>query len=196
MLEAGSGLSVRECVDRVLRMLQDEGVLLHSIGCQGTELMVPESRRVEAQREAEQLQKLEITKLDLQWVQVLGEGWAPPMTGFMREREFLQCQHFGCLLDGGATNQSVPIVLPVQTQDKERLEQQPAFTLTYNSKPIAILRCPEFYEHRKEERCCRQFGISHPEHPYIKVISRPHILNCLISYVHDFVPQTDDQCEW
>lgn len=39
-------------------------------------------------------------QLDLQWVQVLSEGWATPLTGFMREREFLQCQHFGCLLDG------------------------------------------------------------------------------------------------
>ena len=30
--------------------------------------------------------------------QVLGEGWAQPLKGFMREREFLQCQHFNCLL--------------------------------------------------------------------------------------------------
>ena len=36
----------------------------------------------------------------MQWVQVLAEGWATPLTGFMREREFLQSQHFGCLLDG------------------------------------------------------------------------------------------------
>ena len=41
-----------------------------------------------------------ILQLDLQWTQVLAEGWASPLGGFMREREFLQCQHFGCLLDG------------------------------------------------------------------------------------------------
>ncbi len=41
----------------------------------------------------------------------------------MREREFLQCQHFGCLLDeGDVVNQSVPIVLPVHTEDKEKLD--------------------------------------------------------------------------
>ena len=43
------------------------------------------------------------------------------LLGFMREREFLQCQHFNCLLDDGVTNQSVPIVLPISTTDKEKL---------------------------------------------------------------------------
>ena len=39
----------------------------------------------------------------------------------MREREFLQCQHFNCLIDDGVTNQSIPIVLPISTADKEKL---------------------------------------------------------------------------
>lgn len=41
----------------------------------------------------------------MQWVQVLAEGWATPLNGFMREREFLQCLHFDCLLDGKMTFQ-------------------------------------------------------------------------------------------
>lgn len=36
----------------------------------------------------------------MQWVQVLAEGWATPLNGFMRESEYLQCLHFDCLLDG------------------------------------------------------------------------------------------------
>ncbi len=43
-------------------------------------------------------------QLDLQWVQVLSEGWATPLTGFMRETEFLQSLHFNCLLDGRPIN--------------------------------------------------------------------------------------------
>ena len=39
-------------------------------------------------------------KLDLQWVQVLSEGWASPLKGFMNEKEYLQALHFGILLDG------------------------------------------------------------------------------------------------
>lgn len=41
-----------------------------------------------------------VGQVDMQWVQVLAEGWATPLNGFMREREFLQCLHFNCLLDG------------------------------------------------------------------------------------------------
>ena len=33
-----------------------------------------------------------------------------------------------------------------------------------------MLRNPEFYEHRKEERCARQFGTTNPNHPYIRQI--------------------------
>ena len=39
-------------------------------------------------------------QLDLQWIQVLSEGWATPLAGFMRETEYLQCLHFGCLMKG------------------------------------------------------------------------------------------------
>lgn len=64
------------------------------------ELFVPTERVVQAKAEAETLESIEISELDLQWVQVLSEGWATPLKGFMREREYLQCLHFGCLLDG------------------------------------------------------------------------------------------------
>ena len=103
--------------------------------------------------------------------QVLGEGWATPLTGFMREREYLQCQHFNCLLDDGVTNQSVPIVLPISTEDKEKLAGCKQFTLRYKGVAKAIIRDPEFYEHRKEERCARQFGMFNDGHPYIKMIN-------------------------
>ena len=130
---------------------------------------MPESRFSAVRTEAESLPYLSITKLDTQWLQVLSEGWASPLTGFMTENEYLQSQHFGCLLGNGVTNQSIPIVLPVTTEDKERLEKCPAITLRFDNKPIAIMRRPEFYEHRKEERCSRTFGTNDRGHPYIKV---------------------------
>ena len=43
---------------------------------------------------------LHSVQIDVQWVQVLSEGWATPLRGFMREREYLQSLHFGALLDG------------------------------------------------------------------------------------------------
>jgi len=157
--------------------------------------MVPAEKLAEAKAEAERLPSLEIEELELQWLQVLGEGWAAPLKGFMKEREFLQCQHFNCLLDDKSTNQSIPIVLPLKAgnktlsrmdiiwskicildfktshlDEKKRLEGVAALTLRYKNEPKAILRNPEFYEHRKEERCARQFGTTNPNHPYVKQI--------------------------
>ena len=60
----------------------------------------------------------------------------------MREREFLQCQHFNCLLDDGVTNQSVPIVLPISTTDKEKLGgkyQAKSFYICKSWKELSLL---------------------------------------------------------
>lgn len=65
-------------------------------------------------------------------------------------------------------NQSIPIVLAVSTEDKNRLEGKSAIALRHGGKIYAVIRNPEFYEHRKEERSSRQFGTSNPGHPYIK----------------------------
>lgn len=70
----------------------------------------------------------------------------------------------------GAINLSVPIVLPVSTEAKEKLDGCAAVALEYQGARMAILRNPEFYENRKEERCARQWGTTCPQHPYIKVM--------------------------
>jgi len=163
--------SVPECVEQIVQVLQHKEILPRRQEEEGTgELLVAKELVEEVRREAEKMPGLDITKVDLQWVQVLSEGWARPLKGFMREREYLQTQHFNCLLDGSVTNQSVPIVLPINTLDKQRLEGNSDFCLRYEGVGKAILRNVEFYEHRKEERCARQFGTTNPNHPYIKQI--------------------------
>jgi len=162
---------VEDCVQQIVEVLQAEGIIPRSAVEKVVDLTVPEEKLEAALAEAESLPKVEVGKVDLQWLQVLGEGWATPLTGFMREREFLQCQHFNCLLDDGVINQSVPIVLPISTEEKERLETHGgAFAITYQGQAKAIVRSPEYYAHRKEERCARQFGMYNQGHPYIKMI--------------------------
>ncbi|XP_067053688.1 bifunctional 3'-phosphoadenosine 5'-phosphosulfate synthase-like isoform X3 [Acropora muricata] len=163
-------LSVDDCVQQVIKLLAEKGILPYAAYSGIKELFVPEEKIEEAKQEAERLPAVEINKLDLQWFQVLSEGWATPLKGFMRELEYLQSQHFGLLLDEGVVNQSIPIVLPVDSADKARLESENAISLRYEGKPVAILRDPEFYPHRKEERCARQFGTTNTGHPYIKMI--------------------------
>ncbi|KPP64761.1 bifunctional 3'-phosphoadenosine 5'-phosphosulfate synthase 1-like, partial [Scleropages formosus] len=133
--------SVNECIQQLIDLLQERDIVPVDASYEVKELYVPENKLDLAKADAETLPAVEISKVDMQWVQVLAEGWATPLNGFMREREYLQSLHFDCLLDVG---------------------QQ--------FKRVAILRNPEFYEHRKEERCARQWGTTCKEHPYIKIV--------------------------
>ncbi|XP_051523697.1 bifunctional 3'-phosphoadenosine 5'-phosphosulfate synthase 2-like [Myxocyprinus asiaticus] len=163
-------LTVNDCIQQLVELLKEQDIVPTGVTEEVNELFVPENKLDLVLSNASTLQTVTITELDLQWVQVLAEGWATPLRGFMREREFLQVLHFGTLLDGGIINMSVPIVLPVSKEDKERLEGCAAFTLEFKGRKVAIMRNPEFYEHRKEERCARQWGTTCPRHPHIKMV--------------------------
>ncbi|XP_075947449.1 bifunctional 3'-phosphoadenosine 5'-phosphosulfate synthase 1 [Anarhichas minor] len=162
--------SVNESIQQLVDLLQERDIVPIDASYEVKELYVQENKLDLAKADAETLPAVQIGKVDMQWVQVLAEGWATPLNGFMREREYLQCLHFDCLLDGGVINLSVPVVLPVSTTDKERLEGVTAVALVYGGRRVAILRNPEFYEHRKEERCARQWGTTCKDHPYIKMV--------------------------
>jgi 3'-phosphoadenosine 5'-phosphosulfate synthase len=54
------------------------------------ELFVDENKLATVRREAFELSSVNITAVDMQWVQVLSEGWAYPLKGFMTEDQFLQ----------------------------------------------------------------------------------------------------------
>lgn len=163
-------LTASECVQQVLELLQEQNIVPSGMLEDTNQLFVPENKLSLAIADAAILPIIPITKLDLQWVQVLSEGWASPLRGFMRERELLQVLHFGNLLDGGAINMTVPIVLPVSTHTKLELDGSAAIALEHQGVRVAILRKPEFYEHRKEERCARQWGTTCQHHPYIKMV--------------------------
>eukprot|EP00049_Salpingoeca_infusionum_P017636 m.353831 g.353831 ORF g.353831 m.353831 type:complete len:608 (+) comp16840_c0_seq1:150-1973(+) len=162
-----SGESVAQNVKKLIKFLEEQEVLPSS-DSDVQELFVDEDKLEAVTAEAAALPKLNIDKLTMQWLQVLAEGWASPLTGFMREKEFLQCLHFGTLKVGDTvTNQSVAIVCPATTEEKDAMSGKGDITLVYEGKDVAILRAPEFFDARKEERCSRQFGICHPDHPYM-----------------------------
>lgn len=51
---------------------------------------MPENAIEKTKEEAMHLPRLDIEKIDMQWIQVLAEGWATPLNGFMNEEEYLQ----------------------------------------------------------------------------------------------------------
>lgn len=168
-------LSLTECTSMVIELLQKRGILpkLHEIGHSSrvTELFVTREKLPAMRMEAETLESIEVNEIDVQWIQILSEGWAHPLKGFMREEQYLQSLHFNFLSENEKeVNQSIPIVLPVSGNDKIRLENKSSIVLRHMGKALAIVRNPEFYYHRKEERCSRQFGTNDSRHPYVRII--------------------------
>ncbi|CAG9854905.1 unnamed protein product [Phyllotreta striolata] len=79
--------------------------------------------------------------------------------------------HFNTIeKNGEKINQSVPIVLSISNSDKIRLQNSSAISLHHKNELYAVLRNPEIYHNRKEERIARQFGTIDKNHPYIKII--------------------------
>ncbi|XVF66595.1 hypothetical protein PTKIN_Ptkin10aG0049900 [Pterospermum kingtungense] len=135
------------------------------------DLHVAEPERELKKRDAALLPRVKLTRIDVQWVHVLSEGWASPLTGFMRESEFLQTLHFNSLRldDGSLVNMSVPIVLAIDDSQKERIGESNSVTLVdSDDNPIAILYDIEIYKHAKEERIARTWGSTAPGLPYVE----------------------------
>ncbi|GAB4843312.1 Sigma1B-adaptin [Ancistrocladus abbreviatus] len=154
-----------------LRRFQISCGLIDPDGGKLVELLVKdESERRKKKREALSLPRIKLSRIDLQWVHVLSEGWASPLRGFMRENEFLQTLHFNCLRlgDGSVVNMSVPIVLAIDDMLKSRIGESKRVALfdSEGDNPIAILSDIEIYKHNKEERIARTWGTTAPGLPY------------------------------
>merc|ERR550514_271821 len=61
-------------------------------------LIVPEAQLPAKLAEAATLPKVPLTDVDVNWLQVVGEGWAAPLRGFMREGTLVQTLHFNSVL--------------------------------------------------------------------------------------------------
>lgn len=137
------------------------------------DLVVPEVERASKTLEAESLPKVRLSKIDVEWVHVISEGWASPLRGFMRENEYLQSLHFNCMRmkDGSIVNMSLPIVLAIDDETKERIGSSMNVALVGpEGDLIGILRSLEIYKHNKEERIARTWGTTAPGLPYVEEV--------------------------
>ncbi|XP_057476987.1 ATP sulfurylase 1, chloroplastic-like [Actinidia eriantha] len=145
--------------------------LIEPDGGKLVDLVVKDAERSEKRRQAQSLPGIGLTRVDLEWVHVLSEGWASPLRGFMRESEFLQTLHFNALRlgDGSVVNMSVPIVLAVDDAEKSRIGGSTAVALVDSGgDPVAILNNIEIYKHNKEERIARTWGTTASGLPYVE----------------------------
>ncbi|CAH8385493.1 unnamed protein product [Eruca vesicaria subsp. sativa] len=108
--------------------------------------------------------KVKLTKIDLEWVHVISEG-------FMREDEYLQSLHFNSLRmnDGSLVNMSLPIVLSIDDETKEKIGVSKNVALvSLQGDIIGSLRSVE-----KKERIARTWGTTSQGLPYVEEHSLP-----------------------
>lgn len=203
-------LKIEESAEMLFRMLEKDGVLEgapkltppglpNPDGDVVVDLHVPDEFKAQRKAEAETLPKVLITDVDLNWLQVIGEGWASPLKGFMREGTLLETLHFNSILvdpfnvTGNANrhetktdfaqfsehqapqrvSMSVPITLSLTSFTKENIEgsgMRDVALVTQMGQTVAILRDAEIYDNRKEEIVTRMFGAIDMDHPYISHI--------------------------
>lgn len=155
----------------VVRSAPPRAALIEPDGGALVEVVVPPGERAAKAAEAKGLPHLTITRMDLEWVHVVSEGWASPLSGFMRQAEYLQALHFNCLRlpDGSLVNMSIPIVLAIDDAQKDSLGLSSSVTLVGpRGNLVAILRNIEIYKHNKEERIARTWGTTAPGLPYVE----------------------------
>uniref|UniRef100_A0A175YJU6 sulfate adenylyltransferase n=1 Tax=Daucus carota subsp. sativus TaxID=79200 RepID=A0A175YJU6_DAUCS len=135
------------------------------------DLIVKPSERDLRKAQVDSLPQIKLSKVDLEWVHVLSEGWASPLKGFMRESEFLQTLHFNSLRmsDGSFVNMSLPIVLAIDDSQKSLIGASTSVALVDKDENlVAILSNIEVYKHNKEERIARTWGTTAPGLPYVE----------------------------
>lgn len=85
--------TIEQSANGIVELLVQRGVVaMDTLGEAVTkvrELFVPAERLEVARSEVLSLPSVEMTTVDLQWLQVLAEGWAAPLKGFMREDQYL-----------------------------------------------------------------------------------------------------------
>jgi len=201
-------LSIDESVDILFRQMEYDGILMgapkvspkglpNPDGDEIIDLHTPPSQQEERRLYAETLPKVLINDIDLNWLQTIGEGWAAPLRGFMREGTLLETIHFNSIvvdtfnLTGNAlrhetqtdfqnfkerqppnrVSMSLPITLACTDFTKKLVEEsgsQDVALTTNMGHIVAILSDPEIYNNRKEEIVTRMYGVIDMGHPYIK----------------------------
>lgn len=93
--------TIRESAGRIIELLVREHVVPKTVFDvdRVPELFATEAHRDVLLAEAKSLPAVDISTVELQWLQVLAEGWAYPLRGFMREEQYLHVRGLFFLLN-------------------------------------------------------------------------------------------------
>jgi 3'-phosphoadenosine 5'-phosphosulfate synthase len=164
-------MTLDQSVAFVLKHMEEQKVLAKKAEPMIYESLIKEASAEEAEA-AKAMKSINLSLIQVQYLQTISEGWAYPLTGFMNELQLVESMHMKTVTDknGKAHLLSVPITQHVTSEEKAALEGQAAVALKYNDKVVAVMHKPTFFANRKEEICTRTFGTFSAKHPAAAVI--------------------------
>lgn len=94
--------------------------------CPFTYIYLKHSQLSAKKAEAATLPRVLLTDIDLNWLQTIGEGWAAPLKGFMREGALVQTLHHNSLLVDpyNVTGHKGALEMPTEWNGKRSSVQQ------------------------------------------------------------------------
>lgn len=169
LIESGI-FTIEDCTNKVFRLLVEHQIIPSAV-LDPVDRHLPITQKIDLSEAAKLLPKIDLNDISLQWAQVIAEGWATPLEGFMKEKEFLECLHFKTLkVNSMIHSQSIPIVLPITEAEKQSIRGIGSASLCHNGKMIGIISDLDVFEDRKVERCARTFGSVDAGHPAIRLV--------------------------
>ena len=119
-------------------------------------LLVPEAEKAAKLAEAATLPPVLLRDVDLHWLQVLAEGWAAPLSGFMREGTLVQALHFHSVLVDEHAFESASDATTLAT-DFSKLDGQSATPLRVSVPLPIVLPITDYTKYASPHR---------PPHPF------------------------------
>ncbi len=131
--------------------------------------LVSEQKKQEIIAEKNQWQTLPLNRSLTKDVKNIGRGAYSPLTGFLKEKDFLNVVNDMRLASGVVW--PIPIILDINETDKKRLEsKQQILLLDHNQQPLAILSNPEIYQYDKQQLAQKVYGITDANHPGVEEV--------------------------
>ena len=150
---------------------------------------VVSGKRLEALKtEAKELKQLTLTYDLVADLENIAHGVYSPLEGFLTQEDLLNVLHDMRLSNDVAW--TIPIILDVEPDEIPDIKEGDEVTLTYDGKPIAIMRIEEIYGWDKREYVKSVYKTDNPAHPGVaKTLKRKELLLGgkidLIDHVHN-----------
>ena len=170
-------LTLDQCVDLVLKRLEDDRILQNNEKNPIAQSLV-KAASAEEQAALKELPSIDLDEEQVQYLQTIGQGWAYPLTKFMDEMQLLEVLQMNTLTDRTTSKKhlfSVPITQHVTAEQAEKFKSEKRLALKcskVSEDVLAVIEEPVFFANRKEEISTRTFGTFSQKHDKIENIMK------------------------